>query len=117
MRVPDADPKVASQFPAFMIRRLLSYHMDAILEVNEMNSLGLLDNQLQYEYLLHALPKRNRYSQTHKVQTPENLDLIKRYYGYSDIKAVEVLDLHTTEDFAMMSKYLSVGGIIEKNKT
>lgn len=114
MRVQDVEPQVITGFPAFMIRRLMSYHQDAILNANEMNQLPHLDNQMQYEYLLHSIPKRNRYATTHKVQTPDSIDLIKTYYGYSDAKAYEVASLHTESDFARMRAQLSEGGIVRE---
>jgi hypothetical protein len=104
------DPKVISGFPAFLVRRLLSYHMDAIFEANEMNCLPHLDNQLQYEYLLHILPKKNRWSKMQKIVVPETLELVKNYYKFSNEKALEVLALHTEEDFARMRAHLSEGG-------
>lgn len=114
MRDPDAEPSVITGYPAFMIRRLMSYHMDAVLFANEMNKLPHLDNQMQYEFLLYAVPKRNRYATTHKAQNPDAVDLIKRYYNYSDEKALEVLGLHTQEDFARMTEHLSEGGIVRE---
>lgn len=106
--------QVIKGYPAFMIRRLLSYHLDAVLDANEMNGLPHLDNQLQYEYFLERIPKRNRYAPTHKVQSPENLELIKRYYKYSDSKALEVLALHTQEDIRRIQAEMSEGGVIHE---
>jgi hypothetical protein len=114
MRDPDAEPQVITQYPAFLVRRLLSYHMDAALYANEMNQLPTLDNQMQFEYLLNVLPKKNRFSKTHKVQNPETLDLIKRYYQYSDAKALEVMSLHTEDDFARIKAALAEGGVIRE---
>jgi len=114
MRAPDAEAQVVAGYPAFMIRRLLSYHLDAVLYANEMNMLPHLDNQMQFEYLLAAVPKRNRYGTTHKVQNPDALELIKRYYGYSDEKALEVLSLHRDADIAHIRAALSEGGVISE---
>lgn len=116
MRDPNADPKTITGYPAFMIRRLMSYHMDTVLLANEMNILPHLDNQMQYEYLLYAVPKKNRYATTHKVQPSETIDLIKRFYNYNDEKALEVLDLHTQSDLLVIAEYLSEGGIINESK-
>jgi hypothetical protein len=107
------DYKAVSDYPAFIVRRLLSYHYDAIFYANEANCLSELDAQMQYEFFLHALPKRNRFANTHKVPPPEHLELVKRFYGYNDEKALEVLVLHTEEDFARMRSHLSEGGVIK----
>ena len=114
MRDPSADPKTITGYPAFMIRRLMSYHMDTVLLANEMNMLPHLDNQMQYEFLLYSVPKKNRYATTHKVQTSETIELIKRFYNYNDEKALEVAGLHTDVDIARMKEQLSEGGLVRE---
>jgi hypothetical protein len=114
MRDSEAEPQAITGYPAFMIRRLMSYHMDTALLANEMNMLPHLDNQMQYEYLLAAVPKKNRYASTHKVQLPDSVELIKKYYNYSDEKALEVVGLHTPDDFARMKEHLSEGGMVRE---
>ncbi len=109
------DPKKVSGYPAFLVRRLLSYHADVVLFANEMNCLPHLDSQLQYEYFLHTLPKKKRWGKMYKAVVPESLDLIRRYYSYSDEKALQVLDLHTETDMERMRLHLSEGGVIEKS--
>ena len=107
------DPKAVSAYPAFLVRRLLSYHKDCILWVNEINCLPDLENQLQYEFLLHAIPKGKRFAKLQKTATSKNLELVKRCYGYSDSKAMAVIGLLTEEDFAKMERSLDVGGLRE----
>ena len=106
------DPKDITGYPSFFVRQLLSYHQDAILIANEINLTQAhgLDNQLQFEYLLAALPKKNRFAKKIKAEKPENLELIKRYYNYSDEKAMEVIGLLTDADFKQMEASLSEGG-------
>lgn len=117
MRDPEADPSVVTQYPSFIINRLLSYHQDAVLIVNAINMLPFLDKQLQYEFLLHGLPKGKRFAKLQKAVTQDNVDLVKKYYGYSTEKAIEVLELHSEEDFRRMSAEMSEGGVLrEKNK-
>jgi len=110
----EVDPKIISDYPDFIIHRLLSYHPDCVLLVNELNKMPHLDPQLKYEFLLHALPKGRRFSKLHKAPQPERLVLVKKFYGYSTAKALEVLDIHTEEDFAQMEKALSEGGILRE---
>jgi len=110
------DFEAPGKYPAFMIRRLLSYHKDAILWVNEMNQFRHLDSDLEYQFLLNVLPKRSRFAKTHKPQKPEQLDLVMRFYNYSEEKAMEVLDLHTEEEFRQMRDYFAEGGVIKKDR-
>jgi hypothetical protein len=117
MRDLEADPSVVTQYPGFIINRLLSYHQDCVLIVNAINKLPQLDPQMQYEFLLNGLDKKKRYSKLHKAVTPENVGLMMKYYKYSVRKAVEVLELHTEEDFKRIRAELSEGGVLrEKNK-
>jgi hypothetical protein len=66
---------------------------------------------MQYKYLLHAVPKRKRYSPYLKKQSLNNLDLIKKYYGYNNEKALEALKLLSTEQINYIKEQLNVGGI------
>jgi hypothetical protein len=116
MRDPEADPSVVTQYPSFIINRLLSYHQDCVLIVNAINKLPQLDPQMQYEFLLHGLTKKKRFSKLHKAVTPENVDLMKKYYRYSTKKAVEVLELHTPEQIEAIQAQLSEGGVMSKRK-
>jgi Bacteriophage clamp loader A subunit len=117
MRDPEADPSVVTQYPGFIINRLLSYHQDCVLIVNAINKLPQLDPQLQYEFLLNGLDKKKRFSKLHKAVTPENVDLLKKYYKYSTRKALEVSDLHTEEDFRRIRAELSEGGVLREKQS
>ena len=75
----------------FLVNRGLSYFPDTILMANLMNQYGHLDKKLQYSYYLNGIKKRNRYAKWGKTETPENLEVIKKYYNYSDSKAIEAL--------------------------
>ncbi len=116
MRDLEADPSVVTQYPGFIINRLLSYHQDCVLIVNALNKLPHLDPQMQYEFLLNGLDKKKRFSKLHKAVTPENVDLMKRYYRYSTKKAVEVLELHTPEQIEAIKAQLSEGGVLKRKK-
>jgi hypothetical protein len=116
MRDLEADPSVVTQYPGFIINRLLSYHQDCVLIVNAINKLPQLDPQMQYEFLLHGLSKKKRFSKLYKAVMPENVDLMKKYYKYSTRKAVEALELHTPEQIEAIRAQLSEGGVMSKRK-
>jgi hypothetical protein len=111
MRTSD-DPRAVSAYPAFIARRMLSRSADAILLANEINCIHSLDNQMQYEFFLMTLAKRDRFVQMEKSVSDENLDLIKRFYNYSEDKALAILPMHTEEMLATMRARLNEGGII-----
>ena len=81
----DEDPLIEKDYPPYIINRCLSGHLDCIMFVNELNKSPNLAKKLQYDFLLNSLRKRKRFSPARKDQI-KDLDLVKRYYGYSNEK-------------------------------
>jgi hypothetical protein len=104
-----ADDRAEKAYVPFVVNRSLSYHKDAIFHVNMINGWGGLDRRMQYEYLLYALPKGNRYGKWHKEQE-DATSLIMAYYGYSKAKALAVLPLLTESDLKSIKESLNTGG-------
>jgi len=100
-----------SDYPPFVVNRCLSFHADTILLANEMNSRSDLDKKLQYKYLLNAVRKKSRYSPWLKYKLPEEIQLIKDYYGFSTAKAKEALPLLSKDDLNKIKEILDKGGI------
>ena len=50
------------KYPAYIVNRCLSGHIDAVLLVNELNRWHGLDNDLQYSFYLNSLRKKRRFS-------------------------------------------------------
>ena len=48
------------EYKPFIINRALSYHMDCVLYVNEMNINSSLDPDMQYQYLLGTIRSMKR---------------------------------------------------------
>ena len=87
----------------------LSYFTDTVLHANEMNRYAHLDNRLQYEYYLNAVRKRKRFSRWDKNNKSEKFDLIKEYYGYSDRKVNEVMDLISDKELEEIKELVDTG--------
>ena len=87
----------------------LSYFTDTVLHANEMNRYAHLDNRLQYEYYLNAVRKRKRFSRWDKNNKSEKFDLIKEYYGYSDRKVNEVMDLISDKELEQIKELVDTG--------
>jgi hypothetical protein len=85
--------------------------MDAVLYANEMNIYNSLDKRLQYDFLLNILRSRKRFSPWIKKEELDNLELIKKYYRYSDEKAKQVLSLLTEDQLKFIRKKLDTGGL------
>jgi Bacteriophage clamp loader A subunit len=117
MRNPEADASVVTGYPHFIINRLLSYHQDVVLIVNEINKLPHLDPQLKYEFLLYGLTKKKRFSKLAKAAVSEKIEILREYYNYSTEKALEIVDLHTEEDFRRMNAEMSEGGVLREKQS
>jgi hypothetical protein len=103
------DPLTETKYPPFIINKSLSYFTDTVLHANEMNRYAHLDNRLQYEYYLNAVRKRKRFSRWDKNNKSEKFDLIKEYYGYSDRKVNDVMDLISDEELGEIKQLLDTG--------
>tara|TARA_R100000231_G_C5231846_1_gene136941 strand:+ start:231 stop:479 length:249 start_codon:yes stop_codon:yes gene_type:complete len=80
------------------------------MQANEMNKYHFLDNDLQYNFYLNILRKRKRFSPWLRKEKVSDLDYVKRYYGYSNEKAIEVMKILTPEQLAYIKQRLEIGG-------
>ena len=103
------DPLTETKYPPFIVNKSLSYFTDTVLHANEMNRYAHLDNRLQYEYYLNAVRKRKRFSRWDKNNKSEKFDLIKEYYGYSDRKVNEVMDLISDKELEEIKELVDTG--------
>ena len=106
----DEEPDLEKQYPSYIVNRCMSGHIDAILLANEMNKRPNLPKKLQYDIILNSIRKRKRYSPWLRKEEIENLDFVKRYYGYSNEKAKQVLNILTREQLSFIRDRLETGG-------
>ena len=78
--------------------------------VNEMNINHHLDKVLQYQFFLNSLRRKKRYSPWLRKDKIKNLDVVKKYYGYSNEKAIQALRILTKEQLNYIKKRIDVGG-------
>ena len=105
------DPDCIKDYPAYIVNRCLSGHFDTVLFANQMNLHPNLDKDMQYQFFLNSLRKRNRFSPWLRKDKVENLNIIKKYYGYSNEKALQALRLLTNEQLDYIKKRLDTGGM------
>ena len=103
----DQDEK---SYPHFVVNRALSQFPDTVLIANEINKYPSTDNRLKYDFLLNMVkPYKRPFSKWAKKVEPVDLEVVKRYYGYSDAKALEALRVLTPEQVNSLKKELDTG--------
>ena len=105
----DFDSVVKSYTP-FVVNRCMSYFPDTIIQSNNMNISSHICKEMHYDYLLHSIRKRSRFSSWLKREDPEELDAVKKYFGYSDRKARDIMDILSDEDIENIKKEIDTGG-------
>ena len=106
----DDEPHLAKEFPPYIVNRCMSGHMDAIMYAQEMNKYHFLDKDIQYNFYLNILRKRKRFSPWIRKDKVSDLDYVKRYYGYSNEKASQVLKILSNEQIDFIKQRLDTGG-------
>lgn len=104
---PEAAEKA---YVPYMANRQLSYFVDTVMEANEMNRRPDAPNIMQYEYLLHSVSRKKRFSKWAKAVKDEDVNLVCQYYGYSRKKAEEALKILTSEQLEVIREKLDTGG-------
>ena len=104
------DDVAEKAYSPYMINRQLSYFPDTVLAANEMNKNSHLDNRLQFDFFINIVRKRKRFSKWFKPEHVSDLDVVKKYYGYSNEKARQVLTILSTEHINELKNKVAKGG-------
>ena len=104
----DIDEKA---YVPFIVNRGLSFFPDTLMQSNNMNMFHGVDKRMQYDYLRNSIRKRKRWSKWMKNKTPEDLDIIKLYFGYSSRKAKEALDILSDDQLESIRQDVYSGGV------
>ena len=106
----DEDPEAISSYPPYIVNRCLSGHLDTVLFANEMNKYSNLDKDMQYSFFRYTLRKRKRFSPWLKKEQVDDLDLVKKHYGYSNEKAKVAVCLLTKTQLETIRNQHDMGG-------
>ena len=106
----EEDPEAISSYPPYIVNRCLSGHLDTVLFANEMNIYNSLDKDMQYTFFLYTLRKRKRFSPWLKKEQVDDLDLVKKHYGYSNEKAKVAVSLLTKTQLEYIRNKHDMGG-------
>ena len=106
----EEDLEAISSYPPYIVNRCLSGSVDTILFANEMNKYSNLDKDMQYHFFLYTLRKRKRFSPWLKKEQIDDLDLVKKHYGYSNEKARVAVSLLTKTQLEYIRNKHDMGG-------
>ena len=104
------DPENEKHYNSFVINRSLSYFPDTVAIANEMNKYHHLDSLLQFSFLINIIRKRKRFSKWIKPEIENDVEVVKRYYGYSNEKARQILPLLTPQQIQIIRNKVNKGG-------
>ena len=107
----DEDPSVEKDYPPDIINKCMSGHIDCIMFANEMNKNHFIDKKLQYDFFINIVRTKRRFSPWLRKDKIDDLDLIKKYYGYSNEKASQALKILSKEQIAFIRSKFDVGGL------
>ena len=106
----DEDPDIEKNYPSYIVNRCLSGQIDSVMFANEMNKHPNLAKKLQYDFFLNSLRKRKRFSPWLRKDEIKDLDYVKRYYGYSNEKAKQILKILSKEQLNFIKSKFETGG-------
>ena len=106
----DGDDEWERKYPPFIVNKCVAPFADTIMLVNEINQLPNVDKKMQFDFLLNSLRPRKRFSPWLKATKLENLEYVKEFYGYSNVKAKAALDVLSEEQISAIRKRLYKGG-------
>ena len=99
------------KYPPFVINKCLAQHYDTIMHSNEMNGYHFLPKKMQFDYLLNSIRERRRFGGKWLNKTKvKDLEVVKEYYGYSNARAQEVMNLLSTDHLKIMKQSLEKCG-------
>tara|TARA_B100001250_G_scaffold232309_1_gene199460 strand:+ start:1643 stop:2017 length:375 start_codon:yes stop_codon:yes gene_type:complete len=99
-----------AKYPAFVVNKCLSGSLDSVLFANEMNKSHFLDKRMQYDFYLNSLRKKKRFAPWLKKGKVEDLEAVKKYYGYSEEKAQQAMTILSKEQIKYIKQKLNTGG-------
>lgn len=111
--IEDSDnPELAEKlYPPYLVNRGLSFFIDTVYLANEMNRHHHLDSKMQFDFLINIVRKKKRFSKWFKAQPDEEVEAVMDYYGYSQDKARQVVDLLTKDQITQIIERQRKGGL------
>ena len=104
------DPEAEKTYTPFIVNRALSYYTDTIFHANQMNQMHQLDKHCQINYFLNTIGTTKRpFVPWAKSVKDGDLQAVKTYYGYSDQRALDALQILTDEQITAIKQKINTG--------
>ena len=94
------------QYNAFIVNKSLSHGQDTVVAANEMNARPHIDPKLQYDFLRGIIRKKRRFNKWLKAEKEEHIEIVKEYFGYNNVKAMEALRILRESDIEQMKSLI-----------
>ena len=105
------DTEWTKKYAPFIINKCVSMHYDTVMNANEMNGYHFLPKTMQFHYLINSIRKKKRFGGKWLSQAKlKNLEYVKEYYGYSNEKAKDALNILTEDQIEQIKNSLVKGG-------
>ena len=69
-----------------------------------------LDKRLQFQFFLNSIGSKKRFSKWLRSSKIKNLEYVKEYYGYSNEKAKQALEILNNDQLEEIKTIISRGG-------
>ena len=71
-----------------------------------------MDKKLQYDFYINSLRKKKRFAPWLKKGKVDDIEAVKKYYGYNNEKAQQALRILTKEQIKYIKDKLNTGGVV-----
>ena len=99
------------EYPAYIVNRCMSMFWDTLPAANEMNGYHFLDKKVQFDFFINSIRKQKRFGGKWLSQSKlKDMEYVKEYYGYSNEKAKDALNILSKEQIEHIKEALNKGG-------
>ena len=99
------------KYPAYIVNRCMSMFWDTLPAANEMNGYHFLAKKVQFDFFKNSIRKQKRFGGKWLSQAKlKNMEYVKEYYGYSNEKAKDALNILTEQQIEHIKESLNKGG-------
>ena len=98
------------RYPTYIVNKALSSFPECLLYANEMNKMHHLDKKLQFQFFLNSIRPKKRFSKWLRSSKIKNLEYVKEYYGYSNEKARQALEILNDDQLEEIKTIMNRGG-------